>query len=161
MAQPQYIAYNAVPPTTAVTTHVSTGTSIKTLLQVTAPSSRPLQIVQWGITFSGAASNVVCELINTTTVAGGSPTSVTPTVLTPGAPAALATAGHSPSSEGSIVSTVRVFDYQKIASNAVSNGYKWEYSLGREPVLDVSQVLRVRVHASAAVDAVCWIQWEE
>lgn len=153
----QYLAYNAAVPTTAAMVHVSTGTAIKTLLQITAPSTRRLTIVEWGITFDGSPSAIVTELIGTTTVAGGTPTAVVPTVLTPGAPAALAVAGFSPSTEGTVVATTRSFDYQKLSVN----NYKWEWSLGREPILDVSQVLRVRVTAAAAVNAICWIRWEE
>jgi len=153
----QYIAYSAAVPTTAAMVHVATGTAIKTLLQVTAPSTRQLTIVQWGITFDGSPAAVVCELINTTTVAGGTPTAVTPTILTAGAPAALATAGFAPTTEGTVVATTRTFDYQKMSAN----NYKWEWSLGREPILDVSQVMRVRVTASVTVNALAWIQWEE
>lgn len=157
MAQPQYIAYNAAVPTTAAPVHVATGTAIKTLLQLTAPSTKQLNIVQWGISVDGSPNAVVCELINTTTVAGTGMTAVTPTVLTPGAPAALGVAGWSPSAEGTVAATTRTFDYVKLSSNA----YKWEWSLGREAILDVSQVLRVRVTAAVSVNAICWIQWEE
>lgn len=153
----QYIAYNAAVPTTAAMVHVATGNAIKTLLQVTAPSTRQLTIVEWGITFDGAPSAIVTELINTTTVAGTGMTAVTPSVLTPGAPASVATAGWSPSAEGSVAATTRTFDYQKLSTN----NYKWEWSLGREPILDVSQVLRVRVTAAVTVNAICWIRWEE
>ena len=145
----QYIAFNAAVPTTAAMTAVSTGTAIKTLLQLT--------IVAWGITYTGAPSAIATELINTTTVAGGTPTAVTPSVLTPGAPVSVATAGFSPGSEGTVVATCRVFDHQILSTN----NYSYEFSLGREPILDVSQVLRVRVTAAVAVNAICWIRWEE
>lgn len=153
----QYIAFNAAVPTTAAMTAVSTGTAIKTLLQLTAPSTRQLTIVAWGITYTGAPSAIATELINTTTVAGGTPTAVTPSVLTPGAPVSVATAGFSPGSEGTVVATCRVFDHQILSTN----NYSYEFSLGREPILDVSQVLRVRVTAAVAVNAICWIRWEE
>jgi hypothetical protein len=157
MSSGLYVAYNAAVPTTAAMVKVSTGTAIKTLLQVTAPSTRQLTIVEWGITFDGSPAAIQCELINTTTVAGGTPTAVTPTVLTAGAPASLATAGWSPTTEGTVVATTRVFDHQILSTN----NYKWESSLGRESIVDVSQVIRVRVTAAAAVNATCWIKWEE
>lgn len=152
-----YIVYNAAVPTTAAMVHVSTGTAIKTLLQVTAPSVARLTIVQWGITFDGSPAGIVCELINTTTVAGGSPTAVTPTILTDGAPASQATAGFSPSTEGTVVATTRTLDYQKMSTN----NYKWEWSLDSQPIVKASDVLRVRVTAAAAVNAICWISWKE
>jgi hypothetical protein len=152
-----YIAYNAAVPTTAAMVHVSTGTAIKTLLQLTAPAAPRITVVEWGITFDGAPSAIVCELIETTTVAGTGMTAVTPTPLTDGAPASLVTAGFSPSAEGTVAATTRTFDYQKLSVN----NYKWEWSLGREPIIKVSSVLRVRVTATAAVNAICWIRWTE
>lgn len=152
-----YQAFNAVPPTTAVMTSVATGTAIKTLLQLTAASTGQLIIVAWGISFSGTPSAIPVELIHTTTVAGGSPTAVTPTILTDGAPASAATAGHSPTSEGSIVGTTRVFDSAILTTNT----YAWEWSLGREPIVPVSGVLRIRTSSAATVNALCWIRWAE
>jgi len=152
-----YKAYNAAVPTTAAMTAVATGTAIKTLLQVTAPSTRQLVIVSWGITFTGTPAAIACELINTTTVAGGTPTAVTPSIETPGGAASLATAGFSPGTEGTVVATCRVFDHQILSTN----NYSYEFSLGREPILDVSQVLRVRTTSAASVNAICWIRWEE
>ena len=152
-----YSVYNMAVPTTAAGTVVSTGTAIKTLLQLTAPSTRQLWITEWGITYDGSPNAIKTELINTTTVAGGSSTAVTPTVLTPGAPASLATAGFSPSTEGSVVATCRVFDYCLLSTNTFIR----QWPLGNEPVLDVSQVLRIRVTAGTAVNAICWMAWRE
>lgn len=153
----QYIVFNGAVPTTAAGVVVSTGTAIKTLLQLTAPSTRQLFIMEWGISFDGSPSAIKTELINTTTVAGGTPTAVTPAVLTPGGSASLATAGFSPGSEGSVVSTCRVFDYQLLSTNT----YVKQWPLGYEPVVDVSQVLRIRVTAGVAVNAVCYMVWRE
>lgn len=152
----QYIVYNAAVPTTAAMVHVNTGTAIKTLLQLTAPSTRRLTIVEWGLALDGTPNAIVCELIQTTTVAGTGMTAVTPTPMN-GGPASLATAGFSPSAEGTVVTTTKVYDYAKLSTN----GYKWEWSLGREPISEVSQVVRIRVTAAAAVNALCWIRYEE
>lgn len=152
-----YRVYNAAVPTTAVMTAVSTGTSIKTLLQVTAPSAPRITLVKWGIEFDGAPSAIRAELINTTTVAGGSPTAVTPTVMRDGSPPSLCTAGFSPSSEGSIVATCKVFDTHILSANS----FAYEWSLGREVVLGASQVVRIRVLAAAAVNAICFLEYEE
>lgn len=157
MAGDMYVVYNSAVPTTAAMTPVTTGTAIKTLLQLTAPSAARMTIVEWGITFDGAPSAIKCELIETTTIAGGSPTAVTPTILTDGAPASQATAGFSPSSEGSIVATTRTFDFQILSVN----NYKWEWSLDSQPIVPTGKVLRVRVTAAAAVNALCWVRWKE
>lgn len=156
-SEDQYVVYNAAVPTTGVMTAVATGTAIKTLLQVTAPSSGRLTIVGWGIDFDGSPNAVRVELIHTTTVAGGTPTAVTPTVLMDGAPASLATAGFSPTSEGTIVATTRVLDSKILTTNT----FAWEFSLGREPIVPVSGVVRIRVLAATTVNAVCWIRWIE
>lgn len=152
-----YSAYNTAVPTTAAGTVVSTGTAIKTLLQLTCPSGTQAYIVEWGISFDGNPSAIKTELINTTTVAGGTPTAVTPAVLTPGGPVSKLTAGFSPTTEGTVVATCRVFDYQLLSTNT----YVKQWPLGYEPVLDVSQVVRVRVTAAVAVNAICYIVWRE
>lgn len=157
MAGDMYVVYNSAVPTTAAMTPVSTGTAIKTLLQVTAPSAARMTVIEWGITFDGAPSAIKTELINTTTVAGGTPTSVTPTVLTDGAPASQATAGFSPATEGTVVATTRTLDFQLLSTN----NYKWEWSLDSQPIIKASDVIRVRVTAAAAVNAICWIRWKE
>src|SRR5829696_1689257 len=95
---------------------VATGTAIKTLLQGTAAASRRLMIIEWGITFDGTPAAVQCELIQTTTVAGGTPTAVTPTLVDAG-DAALSTWGFSPATEGTVVATTKVYDSQILSTN--------------------------------------------
>lgn len=151
-----YIVFNAAVPTTAVMVPVSTGTAIKTLLQGTAPSTRTLRIIEWGITFDGTPAAVQCELIQTTTVAGGTPTAVTPTLLD-AADAALSTWGFSPGTEGTIVATTRVYDSQILSTN----NYQKVWELGQEPIVAASQVIRVRVDAVSAVNALCWVRFAE
>lgn len=151
-----YKVYNSAVPTTAAFTPVATGTAIKTLLQITAPSTSELTIISWGITFDGSPSDIKVELITTTTVAGGSPTAVTPTILA-GTSASQVTAGFSPTSEGSIVATTKTFAAQILSAK----NYEWEWSLGREPIVPASQVLRVRTTSAASVNALCWVCWQE
>ena len=154
--RPEYIVFNAAVPTTAVMTTVSTGTAIKTLLQGTAASTRAMRILEWGITFDGTPAAVQCELIQTTTVAGGTPTAVTPTLMD-SADAALSTWGFSPGTEGTIVATTRVYDSQILSTN----NYQKVWELGQEPVVAASQVIRIRVDAVTAVNALCWCRFTE
>jgi hypothetical protein len=151
-----YIAFNAAVPTTAAMVKVSTGTAIKTLLQGTAPASRRMLIIEWGITFDGTPAAIQCELLQTTTVAGGTPTAVTPTLFD-AADAALSTWGFSPATEGTIVATTRVYDSQILSTN----NYQKTWELGQEPIVAASQVVRVRVIAAAAVNALCWVRFAE
>jgi hypothetical protein len=151
-----WIVYNAAVPTTAMMVPVSTGTAIKTLLQGTSASTRTIRIIEWGITFTGTPAAIQCELINTTTVAGGTPTAVVPTLATANG-AALSTWGFSPATEGTIVATTRVFDSQILSVN----NYQKVYELGQEPEVPASNVVRVRVLAAAAVNALTWVRFAE
>lgn len=158
-----YRAGNGAVNTTAAPVRVATGSAIKTLLQVTAGSARKLTIISWSISFDGVTASAVpvpVELIETTTVAGGSPTAVTPTLWNDqGGDASTATAGFSPSTEGSVTGTTRLLDYVDLTPNG--GVYVHDYPLGREPIIKASQVLRIRTTSAATVNAVCSITWEE
>jgi hypothetical protein len=154
-----YIAYSSAVPTTAVQAKTTTGTAIKTLLQLTAPANQRIKIISWGVSFdaSAAATPGACELLGTGTVAGGTPTAVTPTLWDSGESAAQSTAGFAPATEGTITTT-RLFDGQLVAP---TSQYVREFSLGREPIIAASGVVRVRVHFAGSIGALAWIHWEE
>lgn len=150
--------------TTAAPTRIATGTAIKTLLQLTAPSAKAITIVSWSISFDGVTASAVpvpCELIETTTVAGGSPTAVTPIKWggTTQADASAATVGFAPSSEGSVTGTTRLLDYVDLTPNG--GVYVRDFPLGREPVVAAAQVVRIRTTSAATVNAYASISWEE
>lgn len=159
-----YCAANGAFPTTAALVKVTTGTAIKTLLQVATPSTVNIKIVEWGISFDGsaAATPIEVELLQTDVAA-------TVTALTPqafnyvsDAPASLCVGGttatgYTASAEGTITAT-RLFDVQLVSP---TNQYVKQYPLGREPMVPISKFLRIRVTAAAAVNAYCWICWEE
>jgi len=163
MAATLYFAANGVSPTTAAQVAVTTGTTIKTLMQVAPPSTVQIAIVEWGISFDGstAATPIKVELLQTDVAA--TVTSVTPTLFSdPLGPASLcvggsALTGHTATAEGTITA-VRMFDVQFISP---TNQYVKQYPLGREPQVPVSKFLRIRVTAAAAVNAYCYIIWEE
>lgn len=157
MAANMWRVYSAAVPTTAAMVRIATGTAIKTHLQLTAPASdHDLTIVRWGVAFETIPTVfVVAELIHTTTVAGTGMTAVTPSNLR-GTTASTATAGFGPTGEGSVVATTRVFDAPILNANFYQN----EWSQGREPILEASQVLRVRLTTSVTINALCWIDFE-
>jgi hypothetical protein len=161
-----YIAYNGPMVTTAAFGGVTTGTAIKTLLQVATPATRVFTVVAWGITFDGsaAATPIKCELLDTNvaaTVTAHVAAGVQPYghVGTPASLATLGTAatGYTATAEGSITAST-YGDLQYVAPNG---GYSYEFSLGREWVVGVSRFIRIRVTAGAAVNAVCWLRWSE
>jgi hypothetical protein len=162
-----YTIYNGPSPTTAAQVAVTTGTAIKTLLQVKASATKPFIIVEWGISFDGsaAATPIKVELLETDVAAtvtasaaadinkidsealnGGDPTTNLLLVGT-------TSTGYTSTGEGSITS-VREFDVQFIAP---TNQYVKQFPLGREPVVQISKFGRVRVTAGAAVNAYCYM----
>lgn len=163
----RYKIYNGVMPTTAKFVAVTTGTSIKTLLQL-KPFNQA-KIVSWGISFDGsaAATPIAVELLETGTVFAtvttladadcykldGSDQAVASVAgLTMGT----AATGYTASAEGSITTT-RLFDAQLVAP---TNQYIYQFPLGQEPVLIIGNSCRIRVHAGTAVNAIAWIEVE-
>jgi|SRR5665647_3639872 len=160
-------AYNGPMPTTAGQAAVTTGTAIKTLLQIATPSTKGLQVIEWGISFDGSAAGagIKCELLETGAVAATVTAHVAAGVQPyndANAPASLMTlgtgaTGYTSTAEGTITAT-RVFDSQFIQP---TNQYVKQYPLDEGPDIAVSRFLRVRVTAAAAVNAICWIVWKE
>src|ERR1700733_1285074 len=63
-----YQVYNGAMPTTSSAVKVTTGTSIKTMLQI--KPAIPIEVIEWGVSFDGSAAATpgICELIDTGTV---------------------------------------------------------------------------------------------
>ena len=162
--------FNGPSPTTVAQVPVTTGTAIKTLLQLKLGAAVPKgRIIEWGISFDGsaAATPIKCELLETGTVFAtvtayvaadivkfGDPNDVDPTtsIFSVGT----AASGYTGSAEGAIGAT-RVFDAQLIAP---TNQYIKQFPLGREPVMNVGTSVRIRVTAGAAVNAYCYMTIE-
>lgn len=163
MAETQYIAFNGAAPTTAAQVPVTTGTAIKTLLQIATPATTDLKVVEWGISFDGSAAATPgkIELIQTDVAA--TVTSLTPSIYgNPNAPASLCVGGttatgYTSTSEGTITAT-RVFDAQLLPP---TGPYVKQFPLGREPWVPVSKFLRIRVTFGAAINAYAYVIWEE
>lgn len=151
-------------PTTASFVAVTTGTSIKTLLQL--KPFNVCKIIEWGISFDGsaAATPIEVELLDTGTVFGTVTASVDADVMKlDGAEGAVASiqgltlgtsaTGYTCTSEGSITTT-KLFDTQFIAP---TNQYVKQFPLGREPKLIIGDAVRIRIKAGAAVNAICYM----
>lgn len=159
-----YLIGNGPMPTTAAFAAVTTGTAIKTLLQI--KPFNLVKIVEWGISFDGsaAATPIKVELLETGTVFGTVTASADADVMklqgadqavASGAGLTLGTSatGYTCTSEGSIT-TVRIFDVQLIAP---TNQYVKQFPLGREPVCVIGAATRIRVTAAAAVNAYAYM----
>lgn len=164
---PLYTIANGPMPTTASFAAVTTGTAIKTMLQL--KPFNVCRIVEWGISFDGsaAATPIEVECLDTGTVFGTVTASADADVMkTDGAEGAVASVagltlgttatGYTCTSEGSITA-VKLFDVQFIAP---TNQYIKQWPLGREPKLIIGNAVRIRVKAGAAVNAICYFVLE-
>ncbi len=162
-----YLIFNGAAAGAAAPVAVTTGTAIKTLLQVKPSATIIAKIVEWGISFDGsaAATPIKCELVETSgaatvtasataditkldanAIAGGDP-------VTNLLPVGTTSTGYTASGEGT-PGTCRIFDLQFIAP---TNQYVKQFPLGREPAIQVSTFARIRVTAGAAVNAYCYM----
>jgi hypothetical protein len=162
-----YKIFNGPMPTTASQAAVTTGTSIKTLLQVKPGTTQVLRVREWGISFDGSAAATpgivelcVTDVAATVTahvasgihkfdsaaLASGDPTTNIIAVGTTGT-------GYTATAEGTIA-TVRMGDVQHIAP---TNQFVFQFPLGAEFVVNPSEFLRIRVKFGAAVNAIGYV----
>jgi hypothetical protein len=163
---PRYRTYNGPSPTTAAQQKVTTGTAIKTLLQIATPATRQIQIVAWGISFdaSAAATPGQVELVQTDVaatvtahVAAGLVCQTDPNSPTSAMTLGTSATGYTASAEGTTTAT-RMFDAQLIAP---TNQYIYQWTEGEGPIVAISKFLRVRVTFGAAINAITWVEWDE
>jgi hypothetical protein len=166
MSAKTYRAYNGAAPTTAALAPVTTGTAIKTMLQIATPSTEQLRVVEWGISFDGSAAATPgkVELIETDVaatvtahVAAGIVKVNSPNDVASLVTLGTAATGYTASAEGTTTAS-RLLDYQLIAP---TGQYVIQYPLGREKEVAASKFLRIRVTFGTAVNAVCYVEWEE
>lgn len=164
-----YTIYNGPMPTTAAQAAVSTGTAIKTMLQVKLGTQAKGKVVEYGISFDGSAAATpgIIELCETGSVFGtvtahtatgihkiGDPNAVDPT--TSNFIIGTSATGYTCTSEGSITA-VRQFHSIFLPP---TGPFAWQFPLGREPEINVSTALRLRVTFGAAINCICWVTIE-
>jgi hypothetical protein len=159
-------AYNFAAPTTAAPTLVTTGTAVKTMLQIAPPSTLPgCTITEWGVMVDAGSTVIRCELIETDVaatvtahVAAGVVKMNRPNDGASQVTLGTAATGYTASAEGTTTAS-RLMDFRTII-NAGNDGWH-QWPLGREPVVNASKFLRVRVTATVAVNMACYVEWEE
>ncbi len=167
---PIYRAYNAAMQTTAAMVKVTTGTTIKTMLQIATPATRALTVIGWGFSLDvapGAAS--IVELLQTDvagTVTAHSASGIQPQDSSETASLCVggtSATGFACTSEGSTTAT-RTFDV-KLIDDAVGTTdltYEKVFLPGARPKVPVSKFLRVRVtFATTASNMLTWVDWLE
>jgi hypothetical protein len=162
----QFTAWNGAAPTTGALAPITTGTAIKTMLQLAPPSTLDADLIGWGISFDGATfgTKIKCELIETDVaatvtahVAAGLVKAIGPADLASQMTLGTAATGYTATAEGTTTAS-RLLDYQLIDQSAA---YSFTWPLGNYPKIQPSKFLRVRVTATSAVNAVCFISWGE
>lgn len=168
----RYTAWNAAMVTTAAQPSVSTGTAIKTMLQIATPATRQIAVLAWGYTLDDPpGADAIFELIQTdvaATVTAHAASGVQPVVA--GMPASLVTlgtsaTGYTGSVEGTITAT-KIFDAVSMSSVSAEAApvltYRRDFNDYEIPIVDVSKFLRVRATTpTTAVDMRTWILWDE
>lgn len=165
--------YNAAMPTTAAPVKVTTGTAIKTMLQLSPPAGTNLLLLSWGFSLDAAPATTgvgVVELIQTDVAAttGTAHVAANVTKLDPNSPASAlqygtAQTAYTMTVEGTTTAS-RLLDAVEVAgiSNGVSVApYSYQWLPDERPIVAVSTFLRVRVTFSAAVNMLCWVCWDE
>lgn len=165
----RYRTFNGPMATTAAQQKVTTGTAIKTMLQLATPGTRQIQLISWGFTLDAAPSAAgQVELIQTdvaATVVAHVAAGVQP--LDPNAPPSLlslgtSATGYTASAEGSITAT-RTFDVNLVPPTAGTTdvNYVYQWMPDERPIIAVSRFLRVRATFGGAVNMSTWICWDE
>lgn len=163
-----YLISNGAMQTTAAPTAVTTGTAVKTMLQIKAGATTILKIREWGISFDGSAAATPgkIELIETdvaATVTASVANDITKydaAALLQGDPTTALIAvgttstGYTASAEGTITATRNLAGPQFIAP---TTQYQFQIPLGAEPVIQNGKFGRIRVTFAAAVNAYCYV----
>lgn len=163
---------SAVMPTTAANATLATGTVIRTMLQISTPSTRSIRVVAFGVEFANALTAAcTVELVDTGTVPATALTAAVAAGVQPygldaqsGTSAMTLGTGSTgywvtgTTNEGTITST-RTGKYKIMPVGSTS--YEWEWSLGREFAVPPSHFLRVRLTTATTVNAFTWVAWDE
>jgi hypothetical protein len=132
-----------------------------------------MRIISWGFTTDAAPATTgvgVWELIDTDVgatvtahVAAGCPNITNPggtaSKLTMGTEAT----GYTATAEDT-VTAARLLDAREVdgvSNGASGNHYSYQFMPDERPLVAVSKFLRVRCTYSAAVNALCWVVWDE
>lgn len=164
-----YLIGNGPMQTTSSFATVTTGTSLKTMLQVKPGATNSIAITEWGISFDGSAAATPgkIELIETD-VAGTVTASVAADLtkldsdaLNSGDPTTsnisvgTSATGYTCTSEGSITAVRNLCGPQLIAP---TNQFVIQFPLGQEPIIQPAKFMRVRVLFGAAVNCYTYVK---
>lgn len=164
MSRRRYIAWNgATGALTAALVPVTTGTTIKTMLQIKPTTN--ISIIEWGYRFDVMPTALVSVQLITTGTVAATVTAHVAAGIHPyddaGAPASAVTlgttsTGYTSSGEGSVTST-RLLGYNP----ELAQSFTQQFPLDREPGVVSTDYLRIRATTATAINMVCYVVWEE
>lgn len=164
MARRRYQLFNgATAALTAAMPTVTTGTSLKTMLQIKPTTS--IAVIAWGYSFDAVPSApVTVELLTTGTVAATVTAFASGDVVKfddAGAAASaislgVSASGYTATAEGTIVSSRLLACRREMAQS-----YESQFPLDREPGVIANDILRIRATTATAIGMTCWVTIEE
>ncbi len=170
MSAKTYTVLNGAVPGAAAAVAISTGTAIRTMLQIaTNTTSQAIRIVEWWTEFDGsaAATPIKVEVLRHT---GGPQTTLTAYAAAdiakandPNAPASTVQLGTALSGFSNTTTEVTPTTVSNLSTHFVppTSGIYIQYPLGREPEIAVATFARMRVTAGASVNCFQALTWEE
>jgi hypothetical protein len=170
MSAKTYAVMNGAAPGAAAAVPITTGTAIKTHIQLATNTTTPsIRFVEWWVEFDGstAATPIKVELIRHT---GGAQTTLTAyaaadiaKVNDPNAPTSSVQLGTALSGFSNTTTEVTPTGAVSLETHFVppTSGIYVQFPLGREPEVQVSAFARVRTTAGAAVNCYAGVMWEE
>jgi hypothetical protein len=171
MAAKTYAVVNGAAPGAAAPVPITTGTAIKTHIQLATNATTPsIRFVEWWTEFDGstAATPIKVELMRHTS---GPQTTLTAYVTAdiarvndPNAPISGIQLGTALSGYSNTTTEVTPTGTPvSLETHFVppTSGIYVQFPLGREPEVQVAAFARVRTTAGAAVNAYCGLMWEE
>ncbi|MFE7797069.1 hypothetical protein [Nocardia sp. NPDC057440] len=164
MARRRYKVYNAATAAlTAAPAAVTTGTSLKTMLQIKPTTN--IAVIAWGYSFDVVPTALVkVELITTGTVAATVTAFAAGDVVkyddagTAASAISLGTSasGFTSTAEGTITATREIF-----FRNEFGQSYESQEPLDREGGVIANDILRIRATTAVAIGMTCWVLYEE
>ena len=170
MSAKTYTVLNGAVGAAAAASPISTGTALKTMLQIaTNTTAQAIRVVEWWTEFDGsaAATPIKVELLGsaaaqtslTAYVAADISAVNDPNAGTSTIQLGTGLSGYNNANDPGVTPTsVRQFSVQFVPP---TSGVYIQYPLGREPEVTFAKFLRHRTTAAAAVNCYVGVSWEE
>lgn len=161
-----YLLANGPMQTTAQFATVTTGTAIKTMLQLKPSATIQAKVLEWGFSFDGTTGGKV-ELIETdvaatvTAYAAADLTKLDSDALMGGDPTTnliqvgTTSSGYTATGEGTITA-VRNLDLPLTLTTATA--FSKQFPMGQEPVVQINKFGRIRVTFGTAANMYCYMK---